>query len=101
MAQYLKELTRSNEDLRQFANVIAHDLRAPLRTVAGFVENLGARLMELGVTDPEAEDSIKRIAFLKGLGPDPSQKKQEKSAEEELAEVIRAQAEQKQQGARS
>jgi TRAP-type mannitol/chloroaromatic compound transport system permease small subunit len=33
---------------------------------------------------------IKRVAFLMGLAGDPGQKKQEKSAEEELAEEIRA-----------
>ena len=37
---------------------------------------------------------IKRVAFLQGLIDDPTQKKQEKTAEEELAEAIRAQAEQ-------
>jgi len=36
---------------------------------------------------------IKRIAFLKGLIDDPTRKKQQKSAEEELAEFVRAQAE--------
>lgn len=36
---------------------------------------------------------IKRIAFLKGLVPDPTQKHQAKTAEEELAEIIRARAE--------
>jgi TRAP-type mannitol/chloroaromatic compound transport system permease small subunit len=36
---------------------------------------------------------IKRIAFLQGLIDDPTRKKQEKTAEEELAEAIRAQAE--------
>ena len=36
---------------------------------------------------------IKRVAFLQGLVPDPTQKLQGKSAEEELAEVIRARAE--------
>jgi TRAP-type mannitol/chloroaromatic compound transport system permease small subunit len=36
---------------------------------------------------------IKRVAFLKGLIDDPTKKKTEKSAEEELAESIRAQAE--------
>jgi TRAP-type mannitol/chloroaromatic compound transport system permease small subunit len=36
---------------------------------------------------------IKRFAFLQGLIDDPTKKKQEKTAEEELAEVIRAQAE--------
>lgn len=36
---------------------------------------------------------IKRLAFLKGLVDDPGKKKQERTAEEELAEAIRAQAE--------
>jgi len=36
---------------------------------------------------------IKRIAFLKGLIGDPTQKQQAKTAEEELAEIIRARAE--------
>ena len=36
---------------------------------------------------------IKRIAFLRGLIADPTQKKEEKSAEEELAEAILKQAE--------
>lgn len=36
---------------------------------------------------------IKRIAFLMGLAPDPTLKKQEKTAEEELAEEIRARTE--------
>jgi TRAP-type mannitol/chloroaromatic compound transport system permease small subunit len=36
---------------------------------------------------------IKRFAFLKGLIDDPTHKKVEKSAEEELAEAIRAEAE--------
>lgn len=36
---------------------------------------------------------IKRIAFLQGLIDDPTKKAQEKSAEEELAEAIRAQTE--------
>ena len=36
---------------------------------------------------------VKRVAFLQGLIDDPTQKKQAKTAEEELAEVIRARAE--------
>jgi TRAP-type mannitol/chloroaromatic compound transport system permease small subunit len=35
-----------------------------------------------------ASELIKRVAFLKGLIPDPAQKQHEKSAEEELAEEI-------------
>ncbi len=33
---------------------------------------------------------LKRITFLKGLGPDPGEKPQDKTAEEELAEAIKA-----------
>ena len=39
---------------------------------------------------------IKRIAFLTGAGPDPMGKITDKSAEEELAEALRAEAERKQ-----
>ena len=39
---------------------------------------------------------IKRIAFLTGNGPDPLGKLQDKSAEEELAEALRAEADRKQ-----
>ena len=35
---------------------------------------------------------IKRLAYLQGLIDDPTQRKQSKSAEEELAEFVRAQA---------
>ncbi len=46
-----------------------------------------ALLMVQGVSE-----LIKRIAFLKGLIDDPTQKQQAKSAEEELAEFVRAKA---------
>ena len=42
---------------------------------------------------------IKRIAFLTGDGPDPMGKLSDKSAEEELAEALRAEADRKQQEA--
>ncbi len=42
---------------------------------------------------------VKRIAFLQGLIDDPTAKKQEKTAEEELADIIRAQSEAAQPGA--
>jgi TRAP-type mannitol/chloroaromatic compound transport system permease small subunit len=43
---------------------------------------------------------IKRIAFLKGLGEDPGIKKQQKTAEQELAEAILAQTQSQAQGAK-
>lgn len=43
---------------------------------------------------------IKRFAFLQGLIDDPTRKKQTKTAEEELAEVIRAEAEALREGVR-
>lgn len=39
---------------------------------------------------------IKRVAFLRGVGPDPMGRLTEKSAEEELAEALRVEAERKQ-----
>ena len=42
---------------------------------------------------------IKRIAFLTGDGPDPTLKAGEKSAEEELAEILRLRTEQEQAAA--
>lgn len=44
---------------------------------------------------------IKRIAFLKGLIPDPTEKKAAKSAEEELAEEIARLAEEKERAAKA
>ncbi len=32
------ELKRSNEELLQFAHIVAHDLQSPLRGVSGFAE---------------------------------------------------------------
>src|SRR4029079_5326772 len=47
---------------------------------------LGFLLLRL----PALSELIKRIAFLRGLIPDPTQKKQAKSAEEELADFLLA-----------
>lgn len=40
LAEYAEELQRSNAELDQFASVVAHDLKAPLRTMRGYAEAL-------------------------------------------------------------
>lgn len=40
LKSHAKELERSNQALDQFATIVAHDLRAPLRTISGFGELL-------------------------------------------------------------
>jgi PAS domain S-box-containing protein len=49
------ELQRSNSELEQFARLVSHDLREPLRTIAGFLNLIRKRCTG---TDPEAEKFI-------------------------------------------
>jgi two-component system sensor histidine kinase/response regulator len=43
LAERSRELERSNADLAQFGQIVAHDLQAPLRTVAGYLDLLVRR----------------------------------------------------------
>ncbi|HVJ62000.1 MAG TPA: PAS domain S-box protein [Tahibacter sp.] len=51
-------LERSNIELQRFAYVASHDLQSPMRTIAGFVELLGAKYGEQ--MDERARDWIRR-----------------------------------------
>jgi signal transduction histidine kinase len=59
LEQKSQDLARSNIDLQQFAYAASHDLRAPLRAVAGFV-NLFARRYR-GRLDEKADEFIEFI----------------------------------------
>jgi PAS domain S-box-containing protein len=55
-----RDLSRSNEDLRRFADAASHDLRSPLRTVNGMAGLLKKRYRDR--LDPEADKLLGMIA---------------------------------------
>ena len=58
LQKLLKELERSNNELRQFAYVASHDLQEPLRAIAGFLQLLQTRYR--GQLDEKGRHYIER-----------------------------------------
>jgi|GEM_PF-1588405 len=59
LAERARELARSNAELDQFAAVVSHDLKAPLRTLGAFAQLLQRRLA--GHDDGEVQQYLKYI----------------------------------------
>ncbi len=59
LTEYSAELERSNRELQDFANIVSHDLREPLRKVQAFGERLQAKYTES--LDEQGHDYLRRM----------------------------------------
>lgn len=57
--QYRTELERSNQDLENFANIVSHDLKSPLRTITQHIQMLEKEIG--GALSDDAKTSMKFI----------------------------------------
>jgi signal transduction histidine kinase len=61
LQQKAEELKRSNEDLSRFAATASHDIKAPFRSVGGYLEIIRQKIGDLN-KDPELKEAFSRIA---------------------------------------
>ena len=55
------DLQNSNDNLKQFAHIVWHELNEPLRTISGFSGLLQKKLDNLNVNDPDIKDYTQTI----------------------------------------
>ena len=55
------DLQNSNDNLKQFAHIVSHELKEPLRTISGFSGLLQKKLDNLNVNDPAIKDYTQTI----------------------------------------
>ena len=68
----LLELKRSNEDLKNFAHVVSHDLKQPLRTINGFINLIKRKELNLSEKSKEyfsfvSDGSLRMQEIVNGL----------------------------------
>jgi light-regulated signal transduction histidine kinase (bacteriophytochrome) len=59
LTQRVNQLAEENSELQAFANALAHDLRAPLRTIEGFSKLV--LTSQSSALDPQAADYLQRV----------------------------------------
>jgi signal transduction histidine kinase len=55
------DLQSSNKNLREFAYIVSHDLKEPLRTISGFVTLIKRELDKTGMNDSEINEYIRYV----------------------------------------